>query len=358
MAMSRELDTIRHNLASRAGELGFALFGVAEAAYSSSDLARWRDWYDAGHAADMHYLGTRRDLADPMGLQTVLPGVSRVIMLGLPYRHKAESDTGGPRGRVSFYATGRDYHHAFRTRQKTLIRYLTDLGDTPRAYVDHGPVWERLLAWKAGLGFIGKNGCLINPRFGSYVFLGAILTRLALPVDSPHPGKCDAACVRCLRACPTKALVAPAVLDARRCISYHTVENRAEIPRELRPRMGAWILGCDHCQLGCPYNRQAPNTDLPDFLGTRLPLRPQLLPFIERDDLEFRARYAGNAAMRPGSAAMARNAAIAAGNYLFRSGKRDKAFIARLAAAFEREQNPVVREALAWALEQRERPER
>jgi epoxyqueuosine reductase len=335
-------DAQKQQLLDLAHQLGFSLVGIADARYTQQARQSYLDWCEAGYCADMLYLKDRRDIVQ--GLEAVLPGVRCAIMLGMPYKHPRKSDHNKPHGLVSLYASGRDYHRSFESRQKKLLQLLVDWGDKPKAYVDYGPALERYLAVQAGLGFIGKNGCLIHQKYGSFVFFGVILSTLRLPFDAPLPGDCGD-CTRCLAACPTQAICRPCTVDARSCISYQTIENKGKIPVDLRPRMGRWILGCDLCQLVCPFNRGAPDSNTEDFQGQRLSERTNLYSFLEMSEPEFTARFAGNAAMRPGRNGMARNAAISLGN------GGDPAQVPRMRFLLESEQNPIVREALVWAID-------
>ena len=291
----------------------------------------------------MDYLERRRDIAE--GIDAVLPGAKSAIVLALPYKSEEDSTLEpAPRGRISLYACGRDYHRSFEKRMKKLVKLLREYGDTPKAYVDYGPVMERAYAQSAGLGFIGKNNCLINPTWGSWIFLGVILSRLELPVGRPISMDCGD-CERCLKACPSGALKAPFCLDAGKCISYHSVENREEIPLEIRPLMGRWILGCDACQQVCPYNNGVPLSPCADFSAPRLPRRPSLSRFFNFNEESFLEAFAGTAAMRPGRRGLARNAAIAAAN------AGDIEFLPDLVEALAKEPDQNARIHMKWAIQ-------
>jgi epoxyqueuosine reductase len=219
---------------------------------------------------------------------------------------------------VARYAWGLDYHDVMLPRLESLARFLAEAaGARSRAYVDTGPVLERDLAARAGLGWIGKNTMLLSPTLGSWFFIGILLTTAELVHDARWPDRCGS-CRACLDACPTDAFVAPYVLDAGRCISYLTIEHRGEIPRELGQRMGRWQFGCDECQSVCPWNRKAPLTGEPVFLPRgEYPGAEEILGL---DDAAFQRRFAGTALTRPRAAGMRRNAAIALANGRRRTG--------------------------------------
>ena len=262
-------------ITERAKALGFDLCGVAAAA-RFPELAQAEGWLAKRYAGEMRYLADPRRL-DP---QAALPGIRSVIVCALNYNtpHPRstdvthEADANEPRGWVSRYAWGDDYHDVLRTKLDVLVAGLRQQFDEPfeaRAYADTGPLQERVFAKHAGLGWIGKNTLLLNQLLGSWFFLGAILTTLDLSpslstAESPPPDLCGS-CTRCIDACPTDALVEPYVLDARRCISYLTIELRGGVPEELREPIGRHVFGCDICQDVCPWNRRAPVTEAVDF---------------------------------------------------------------------------------------------
>ncbi|HKS97196.1 MAG TPA: tRNA epoxyqueuosine(34) reductase QueG [Terriglobia bacterium] len=246
-------------------EIGFDLVGIAPLDVAG-DLGFARRWFERGYAGTMQYLGNpKRD-----DLRCVLPSAQSVVCVGLvyntgrPYSTEIDSGRGGlcppatandSRAWISRYAWGRDYHEVMRGKLERLRSDIEDLapGVETRIFVDTGPVVERALARYSGIGWMGKNTCLINEGKGSWFFLGVILTSLALAPDQPAPDRCGS-CTRCLEACPTGALVEPYVMDASRCISYFTIELRGSIPAEFRPAMGANVFGCDICQDVCPWN--------------------------------------------------------------------------------------------------------
>src|SRR4051812_18684581 len=241
---------------ARARELGFELVGIAPATPS-----RYREylrrWLDEGQGGTMEYLGNRFDeRTDPA---TYLPGAASVICVAMNYHVRLEAPPadGAVRGRVARYALGDDYHEIIKDRLHALADWLREVGGgRTRSAVDTAPVMEKELAARAGVGWQGKNTCTINERVGSWLLLGEILTTLELPHDEPATDRCGT-CRRCLDACPTGALTGPYQLDARKCISYLTIEHRGEIEPELQSQMGDWLYGCDVCQDVCPWNSKA-----------------------------------------------------------------------------------------------------
>lgn len=283
----------------------------------------------------------------------VLPAVRSIVMLAMNYntvdaRHSVESETTTPTsGRVARYAQGTtDYHDLLRARLKQLSDQIHDWrpGCRTRGVVDTAPLLERDFAKLAGLGWFGKNTMLINKKLGSWLFLCALLTDLDLQPDSPHETSHCGTCTRCLEVCPTDAFPAPYVLDARRCIAYLTIELKTTIPLDLRDGMQDWLFGCDLCQDVCPWNRKAPASAEPKFE----PL-PQMHPcdaleILKIGEAEFINRFGHTPLGRPGWDGLRRNAAIVLGN------KGDAAAIPML-IEYTQDSSPVVREAVAWALD-------
>ncbi len=390
MSQARELAVA---IKAKAQALGFDLAGIAPAV--RPDGVDWlRRWLDHGFAGEMDYI-PRREAAyeHPRG---VLPLVRSVVMLAMNYRsvepnvlfplprnggegrgkgvsainreafgpltltlspaageREPDKDQAAtehaPRGRVSRYAWGtRDYHDVLRERLRQLADFLHEQrpGCQTRGVVDTAPLLERDFARLAGLGWFGKNTMLINKRLGSWFFLAGLLTDVELePDDAHHTSHCGT-CTRCLEACPTDAFVEPYVLDARRCISYLTIELRDQpIPTEFRPLMGNWVFGCDVCQDVCPWNRKAPLSSEPAF-APRDKLNPADLEWLlSLDDAGFETEFTGTPMHRTGRAALLRNAATALGN----SG--DTQALPALARAMGDAQ-PLVREAAEWAITQ------
>ena len=254
---------------AKARELGFDHVGIAPAG-PSRHADYLRRWLDAGRHGEMAYLADRfAERADPA---VYFPGVRTAICVGLNYRTPLEAVPDGAHGRVARYALGDDYHDRIKPRLYDLADWLREVapGCETRCGVDTVPVMEKELAARAGVGWVGKNTCVIHPRDGSFLLLGEVLTTLDLPVDDPAVDRCGT-CTRCLDACPTAAITAPYQLDATRCISYLTIEHRGEIAADLQRQMGDWVYGCDVCQDVCPWNRREALTDDPAFAPPRWP---------------------------------------------------------------------------------------
>jgi epoxyqueuosine reductase len=300
----------------RAKELGFDLVGIADAR-PSAYRDYLRNWLDDGQAGTMDYLAERFDERTDPGVY--LPGARSVICLAMNYHTPLEPvpDDARPfHGRVARYALGDDYHEIIKRRLHALADWLRDAapGTLTKSGVDTAPVMEKGLAARAGVGWQGKNTCVINEQIGSWLLLGEILTTLALPPDEPATDRCGT-CTRCLDACPTGAITAPYQLDARRCISYLTIEHReGEIDPALQPRMGDWLYGCDICQDVCPWNNKAPATTdpglAPRFRTGTLDLREVLSWTLD----EYRPALRRSAMKRVKLPVLQRNARVALRN--------------------------------------------
>lgn len=292
--------------------IGFDRVGVASAG-PVADFGRYAAWLDGGFAGTMRYL--RKHRAQREDPRELLPEARSVIVLSLNYAGPGRPEPARGRGRISRYALGRDYHKILRKRMKAveaLLRERHGAGAT-RSCVDSAPLLERSLAAAAGLGWIGKNTMLIDEKLGSWTFLGAVLCDLELPPDSRAAGRCGS-CVACLEACPTGAFPEPGLLDARRCISYLTIEHRGEIEPELAAKMGNHVFGCDICQEVCPWNASAPPGGVEDFRPRPGLVDPPLSELADLDEDRFLARFAGTPVMRAGLEGMRRNARIAMEN--------------------------------------------
>ena len=309
--------------------MGFDLCGIAPAG-DFPELAHLDEWLARGHAGEMRYLHDERRRSPARAMQ----GACSVIVCALNYNTAFPASTdartppeasAGPRGWISRYAWGDDYHQVLGEKLEALVERLRAEFPEPfeaRAFVDTGPIVERVAAKYAGLGWLAKNTCLINEELGSWLFLGAIVTTLDLgasldAADLPAPDLCGN-CTLCIDACPTDAIVEPYVLDARRCISYLTIELRGAIPSDLRESMGGHVFGCDICQDVCPWNRRAPETVLPNFQprrhGQRSLFSAELEWLISIGEEEFRAVFRGSPVKRAKWRGLVRNACIAIGN--------------------------------------------
>jgi epoxyqueuosine reductase len=308
-------ETLRARVLARARALGFARAGVAAAGPLGVEAERLRAWVAEGMHAGMRYMAeSLDDRCDPTRPGGLLPGARSVIALAMPYA-RAEARVGPAPGRIARYARGRDYHNVVLKRARKLAAWLRTQGFSARATCDAMPMMERAWAERAGLGFIGKNACLIVPGLGSHVLLATVLTDAPLPPDAPMPERCGA-CTLCLDACPTRAFAAPRRLDARRCISYLTIEHEGPIDPALRPAMGDWVLGCDACQDVCPYNRTAlpPDAETAPFAPDPRWAEHDAERLLGLDALGFAAAVRGTPAARPGRDGMRRNLLIALGN--------------------------------------------
>ena len=344
------------SIRERALSLGFDLFGVtpAEPLPGSDFYARW---LALGYAGEMEYLQRNREKrGDP---RLLVPGAASVICVGMNYHPGPQEDAAGDRGdspglggRISVYACGDDYHEVVKKRLAELWRFIEEEAGRPvrgRWYVDTAPVLERELAQRAGLGWWGKNTCLINKRRGSWFFLGEIVTDLELRSDEPAVDHCGT-CTRCLDACPTDAFPEPYVLDSRRCISYLTIELRTSIPETLRPGIGDWLFGCDVCQDVCPWNRKAVPARETAFSSRPELERPDLAELMKLDAEGFARLFRNSPVKRPKRSGFLRNVAVALGN----SGRPEAVGV--LIPALKHEE-PLVRGHVAWALGQLRGPE-
>lgn len=329
--------------------LGFTKTGVSDIDLAAHE-GRLDAWLAAGRHGEMHYMerhGSRR--ARPAEL---VPGALRVISVRMDYYPETGRDAAhavlddAQRGFISRYALGRDYHKVMRRRLQQLADHVVSIAGPfgYRAFVDSAPVLEKALAEKAGLGWIGKHTNLISRDHGSWFFLGELFTDLPLPIDQPAENHCGT-CRACLDICPTQAIIAPYELDARRCISYLTIELRGSIPLELRPLIGNRIYGCDDCQLVCPWNRFATMTTQSDFLPRHGLDAPALLDLFGWSEEVFLQRTAGSAIRRIGYECWQRNIAVALGNCA-----PDERIIAALQARLT-SPSALVREHVEWALE-------
>ena len=326
-----------------ARDAGFDLVAVASADEFASDREEALRRIHAGLMDGLPWFNAQRVRrgTDP---ETLLPGARSIISLGWNYYPAEDAPPANDRGLIARYARGRDYHRVMKRRMRRVVLELTErIGDrfAARWYVDDGPMLDRAAAARAGLGWFGKNGNILNPTYGSWLLLGQIITDLPLAADPPLAKTCGQ-CSRCIPACPTDAIVAPYVVDNRRCISYLTIEHKGTIPVELREPMGNWVFGCDICQEVCPVNRKAKATGDPNFGRTDLSTI-DLIELLEMTDEQFRQRFAGTPVMRAKHVGMQRNACVALGN------AGDPSAVPALARAL-RSAPSLVRQHAAWAL--------
>ena len=337
-----------------ARRLGFVLAGVTtpEAPLHAATFERW---LGQGRHGAMEYLSRARSRLGRADPREVLPECKSILVLAAPYANPGK-ETGpeearperGPRGRVAAYAWGKDYHDVLPKRLRSIVEFVErQLGRavSSRCYTDTGPVLERDLAQRAGLGWIGKNTCLINPKLGSYLLLAEILLDVELKSDpasyTDHCGKCT----RCMDACPTGCILPDRTIDAPRCISYLSIELKGPIPVKLRPLMSDWIFGCDICQMVCPWNRFAPAEGDEAFSRPAASYAPLLTQQLELTPDEFSDQFRGSAVKRARHAGYLRNVAIASGNC---AGPET---LAPLQLLVERGSS-LVREHAAWAVDE------
>src|SRR5262245_28180089 len=303
--------TLADRLKDRARALDFELVGIAPAT-GADGFDHFLHWLNRGFAGEMGYMN--RQAQARRHPDTVLSSVRSVVMVGLNYRVGQNSNSAP--GKIASYALGDDYHDVLRRKLNELLAWIgaEAPGTNGRGVVDTAPLLERDFARRAGLGWFGKNTMLIDKRLGSFFFLGALLLDIELPPDEPFTAQHCGTCTACLDACPTQAFAGPYKLDARRCISYLTIELHGPIPEELRPGVGQWLFGCDVCQDVCPWNRKAP-------LGREVGLQPRPdfaavdpVELVGISDEEFRRRFRGTAIWRTKRQGLVRNAAIVLGN--------------------------------------------
>jgi epoxyqueuosine reductase len=331
---------------------GFELAGIAPVR-DLPELNYFSDWIEAGYAGEMKYLEARDEAGQlkRASLRSAAPWARSVIVCAINYNtaHPYSTQVENPeRGWISRYAWSReDYHEVVMHRLRVVEGLLRDATAAAmpalqtRCYVDTGPLVERVYAKYAGVGWIGKNTCILNQKLGSWLFLGVILTSLELQPDLPAPDRCGI-CTRCIDACPTDALIAPYQLDSNKCISYLTIEKRGAIPEEMRGGMGRHVFGCDICQDVCPWNRKAPATSATEFQAREGLVNPALEWLAEMSAEEFREKFRGSPIRRTKRTGLRRNAAIAMGN----SG--DRRFLPTL-QKLAADADPLVAETAAWA---------
>jgi epoxyqueuosine reductase len=341
-----EIDELKQRLTARARELGFVAVGFAPAADDPLRARRLQEWLAAGLHGDMDWMEARAEVRQ--GPQAMWPEARSVVALGMSYAPDADPlalAEQPEKARISVYAQARDYHDTLKKALKALARWLVEQAPATqlKVFVDTAPVMEKPLGEAAGIGWQGKHTNLVSREHGSWLFLGAIYTTLPFVPDAPHADLCGT-CRACQDACPTDAFPAPYRLDARRCISYLTIEHKGPIPEEFREAIGNRIYGCDDCLTVCPWNKFAEMAHRHrDFVPREELVAPDLADLLALDDAAFRAKFSGSPIKRIGRNRFVRNCLIAAGN----SGERGLAAHARELTG---DPDPVVAEAAAWAL--------
>lgn len=341
--------SLTDRLKERALSLSFDLVGVS-LAQPPTGLARFESWLANGYAGEMAYLETGAKARG--NLDDILPGTRSLVMAAISYHQPAlrQQPTPPNHGRIASYALGQDYHPLLWDRLNTLRDWLSAEvpGSNSRGVVDTAPLLERDYARLAGLGWFGKNTMLIHKKFGSYFLLGALLTTVELDPDPPHLSSHCGTCTACVDACPTTAFPEPGVLDATKCISYHTIELRGPIPTEHRQGLGDWLFGCDICQDVCPWNRKAPAGREPALLsaswhpdGTNT---IDLIKLLEMDEAIFREHFRHSALWRTKRQGLLRNACIVLGN------RGDGAAVPVLERVMNETTDDVIRAAAEWAI--------
>jgi epoxyqueuosine reductase len=343
------LSSISELVRTSAISLGFDLAGIAPVE-QFRELEYFPEWISAGHHGEMRYLESRTAEGElkRSSIQKAAPWANSVIVTALNYNTEqpySTEFTDPTRGWISRYAWGqRDYHDLILPKLRLLEQNVREHSKEEVrmwSYVDTGPVIERVLAQYAGIGWIGKNTCIINQQLGSWLFLGVILTSLSLEPGLPAPDRCGT-CTRCLDACPTNAFPAPYQLDASRCISYLTIEKRGSIPEELREGMGHQVFGCDICQDVCPWNREAALTTVPEFQPRPGLVNPELAELATLSEEQFREKFQKSPVKRTKRTGIRRNAVIAMAN------SADQRFLPLL-AALEEDPDTLVAEHARWA---------
>ena len=338
-------------LEQEAYRLGFSRVGITSAEPPPRH-ERFAQWLDQGFAGVMEKW-LRRHLPLRSSPESLLPGTQSVIMLATDYEAKTVDSRKSPsRGQIARYAVGRDYHDVLRSRLNQLGAWLeqTVPGCKTRGVVDSAPLAEREFAARAGLGWFGKNTMLIDQGAGSYFFLSGLLTTVVLPTNQPTEVDHCGTCTACLDICPTDALPEPHMLDATRCISALTIEDRGSVEISLRSQFGNWIFGCDLCQEVCPWNRHAPGTEDPELQAIENEEMPSLVDLLQLDQVAFRKKFHDSPILRAKRVGLLRSAAIALGNHPSASGDIS-AGLTSLCRVL-RDDEPVIRGAAAWALGQ------
>jgi Uncharacterized Fe-S protein len=345
---------LKQEIKTRASELGFILAGVTTPD-PPPHYTTFEDWLARGRHGTMEYLATERSRARRADPLQIMPECKSILVLATPYSpppialsgtsEESEVEAQGFTGYIASYAWGADYHDVLPARMQELVHFIEEQAGYPvknRWYSDTGPILERDLAQRAGIGWIGKNTCLIHPRHGSYFLLSEILLDLELEPDPPFTTDHCGTCRRCIEACPTDCILPDRTIDASRCISYLTIELKNDIPSELRDKMGNWVFGCDICQMVCPWNRFAGEGD--SAFGDHNPAL-DLTEELSISSQEFNQRFKGTPVKRAKRRGYLRNAAVALGN----TGSMHALPVLQNAL---NDEEPLVREHAQWAIEE------
>jgi epoxyqueuosine reductase len=339
---------IKTAIKAKAHRLGFQLAGVTTPD-PPLHLDVFKQWLEAGHHAGMGWMGTERNRQRRANPKLILPECQSILVLGIAYPPSSPIHLPMREGRIAAYAWGDDYHNVLPERLQAIVHFIEEqVGHTVpnRWYTDTGPVLERELAQRAGLGWIGKNTCLIHPKAGSYFLLAEILLGLELPPDEPVTSDHCGSCTRCIDACPTDCILPNRTIDANRCISYLTIEKKDEIPQDLRPLLGDWVFGCDICQQVCPWNLKfAVPSEEACFAPEPAKVQPTLKDELALTPQAFNRKFKGSPIKRTKRRGYLRNIAIALGN----RGNPDT--IPVLLQALD-DLEPLIRAHAAWALGQ------
>ena len=342
--------SLEQAIKEQARRLGFPLAGVATPE-PLPHLSTFERWLEAGRHGRMHYLSDERSRTRRADPRQILPECKSILVLAAPYADSksveaSEEPSSGPVGRVASYAWGDDYHNVFPAMLQELVAFIEKQVGHPvpnRYYTDTGPILERDLAQRAGLGWIGKNTCLINPKHGSYFLLAEILLGIELKPDFSITTDHCGTCTRCIEACPTECILPDRTIDARRCISYLTIELKDDIPNELRPLLGDWVFGCDVCQMVCPWNRFATGTAEEAFAPRPDVPHPNLIHELGLSPEAFNRKFKNSPVKRAKRRGYLRNVAVAAGN----SGDTKTIPVLEKAG---KDSEPLIREHADWAL--------
>ena len=343
--------TIKNAIISEAHRLGFKLVGVTTP-NPPAHLAVVENWLAAGHHAGMEWMGTARNRERRANPKLILPECQSILVLGIAYPTSPTTDLPRGDGKIASYALGDDYHDVLPERLRAIVAFIEGLIGIKvpnRWYTDTGPILEREMAQRAGLGWIGKNTCLINPQAGSHFLLAEILLGIELPPDEPFTSDQCGSCTRCIEACPTNCILPNRTIDANRCISYLTIEEKGSLPKNLRSQIGNWVFGCDVCQQVCPWNQRFATAPLGQrMVRPRFMARPgRAAPFL-KDEMAltpqaFNRKFKGSPVKRTKRRGYLRNVAVAIGN----AGNPDG--IPALKVALD-DPEPMIRSHAAWAL--------